>query len=214
MRTMASVRTEEPLPPNIRDCSVVRNNGDPVDGGYQNPLPFQPLVVCLRFLGIELDPALLYKSSKCFRYLLLGLCFLLLNAFFTIFTAVSEHNFFVQIYNMDTPTNSSSVENKKNSTVPSVLFWNLIVDYVNYGVLSVGVHASLLFFSRQKEWKFLWDKVQQILQHHNEFKGIRKSIRRVTIAGLVIACLVIHKTNLIIITQPLYKFNCFCDRKR
>ncbi len=194
MRTMASVRAEEPLPANIQDRSVVRNNGDPVDGGYKNPLPFQPLVVCLRILGVELDPAILNGSSKCFRYLLLGLCFLLLNAFFAIFTAVSEHNSFVQIYSNDTPANYSSVEN--NSTVvPSIMFWNLIVDYVNYSVLYIGVHASLLIVSHQKEWKLLWDNVQQILQHHKEFKGIRKSIRRVTIAGLLIACLVIHKTN-------------------
>jgi hypothetical protein len=143
MRTMASVRTEEPLPPNIQDCSVVRNNDDPVDEGYKNSLPFQPLVVFLRFLGVELDPALLYKSSKCFRYLLLGLCFLLLNAFFTIFTAVNEHNFFVQIYNMDTPTNSSSVEN--NSTVPSVFFFNLIVD--SSITVSFPSAFMLLFYS-------------------------------------------------------------------
>jgi hypothetical protein len=196
MGAMASVRTDEPLPPNIQqDRSFVRNNGDPVDTAQQNPLPCQPLVVCLRFLGVELDPAsILNQSSKYyFRYLLLGLCFLLLNAFFTIFTAVVEHNLFVQMYTMDTPANYSSVDN--NSTVPSIMSWNLTVDYVNYGVLYIGVHASLFVVSRQSKWKLLWENVNQILLHHNEFKGIRKLIRRVTIAGLLIACLVIHKTN-------------------
>jgi hypothetical protein len=196
MGAMASVRTDEPLPPNIQqDRSFVRNNGDPVNTAQQNPLPCQPLVVCLRILGVELDPAsILNQSSKCyFRYLLLGLCFLLLNAFFTIFTAVVEHNLFVQMYNMDTPANYSSVEN--NSTVPSIMSWNLIIDYVNYGVLAFGVHASLFVITRQQKWKLLWDNVQQILNHRNKFKEIRKSIRCVTITGLLIACLVIHKTN-------------------
>jgi hypothetical protein len=97
------------------------------------------------------------------------------------------------MYTMDTPANYSSVDN--NSTVPSIMSWNLTVDYVNYGVLYIGVHASLFVVSRQQKWKLLWNNVQQILQNHNEFKGIRKLIRRVTIAGLLIACLVIHKTN-------------------
>jgi cytochrome b561 len=68
--------------------------------------------------------------------------------------------------------------------------WNLIIDYVNYGVLAFGVHASLFVITRQQKWKLLWDNVQQILQHHNEFKQISKSIRRVTITGLLIVILV------------------------
>ena len=185
---MASVRAEESLAPDSLDCPVARNHRDRVDGA----LPFHPLIVCLRFLGVELDPSILNGSpTKCSRYLSLALLFLLLNVFCTISTAVIEHNLFIQIYSNDTPANDSSAGGN-NSTIVSVFSWNLIVDYVSYGVLVVGVHASLLFFSRQGEWKLLWDNVRQILQHHNEFEGIRKSIRRVTIAGLLIASLVIH----------------------
>lgn len=186
---MESVRTDDPLAPEFRVWSVERiqvNNVDPFE--ETNSLAFQALVVCLRILGVELDPSILNESSTK-RYLIfsIGIFFLLLNGFCTIFTAVVEHNGFAKIYNNEiiSSVNYSSVNGDNNTTIPSVISWSLIVDYVNYGVLAIGVHAFLVLFSHQRKWKSLWNNVQQILEHHNEFKDLKKSIRRVTIAGLV-----------------------------
>ena len=187
MRAMASVRTEESLPPCIPAWTVERNNGDPVANEQDIPLPFQPLVVCLRFLGVELDPAIQNGSSKCYRYLFLslGLILIVLNGFCNIIAGILGQKKNSDEYNKAVLSSfNQSSANANNLT--SVMSWNLIIDYVNYGVLASGVHAALLVVSRQQKWKLLWDNVRQILQHHSEFEGIRKSIRRVTIAGLVI----------------------------
>jgi gustatory receptor len=188
---MASVRTNEPLPPRFPAWTVEENKGDPVDTVQQIPLvPFQPLIVCLRILGVELDPAILNESSKCYRYLSwsLGLFFLLSNGLCNLFAGVlgQKKNIYEHNKAVLSSTYNQSLIDGNNSTISSVMSWNLIIDYVNYGVLAFVVHASLFVITRQQKWKLLWDNVQQILQHHNEFKEISKSIRRVTIAGLVI----------------------------
>jgi hypothetical protein len=192
---MASVRTNESLPPRFPAWTVEENKGDPVDTAQQIPLvPFQPLIVCLRILGVELDPAILNESSKCYRYLSwsLGLFFLLSNGLCNLFAGVlgQRKNIYEHNKAVLSSTYNQSLIDGNNSTISSVMSWNLIIDYVNYGVLAFGVHASLFVITRQQKWKLLWDNVQQILQHHNEFKQISKSIRRVTITGLLIVILV------------------------
>ena len=188
------------VPPGFRLDDTPVNNVDSVEESNTNSLlAIQPLVICLRFLGVELDPSILNESSstKCYRYTI-GLFFLLLNGFCTILTAVIEHNKFTKIYSnneiMLPSANGSTVDaGRENSTIPSVFSWNLIVDYVNYGVLVLGVHLTLFLFPHQQKWKLLWNNVKEILQHHNEFIVVRKSIRRLTIAGIVDIGLVIRK---------------------
>ena len=202
---MESVRTDV-LPPGFRLDETRVNNVDPVEESNTNSLlAIQPLVICLRFLGVELDPSILNESSttksKCYRYrtLFIGLFFLLLNGFCTILTAVIEHNEFTKIYSneiMLSTANGSTVDaGRDNSTIPPVFSWNLIVDYVNYGVLVLGVHLTLFLFPHQEKWKLLWNNVKEILQHHNEFIVVRKSIRRLTIAGIVDIGLVIRNKS-------------------
>ncbi|EFX71465.1 hypothetical protein DAPPUDRAFT_346847 [Daphnia pulex] len=206
MGAMASVRTDESLPRRFPAWAVDEGNkGDPVDTARQIPLvPFQPLIVCLRILGVELDPAILNESSKCYRYLSwsLGLFSLLSNGLCNIFAGVLGQRKNIYEHNKAVlSTYNPSLIDGNNSTISSVMSWNLIIDYVNYGVLAFGVHASLFVITRQQKWKLLWDNVQQqILQHHNEFKEISKSIRRLTIAGLLIVIL----ESLWLASSPLY----------
>ncbi len=184
---MASVRTDESLPPCFPAWAVVEENkGDPVDTvAQQNPLPFQPLVVCLRFLGVELDPAILNGSSKCYRYLSLslGLFLLLSNGICNVYITIQTKQAMAGDQNETVFLSSADGDylSLKKSTTMS---WNFLMDYVNYGSLVIGVHACLFILSRQPKWKLLWDNVQQILQ---QFPDLSKTIRRVTIAGLFIS---------------------------
>ncbi|EFX71466.1 hypothetical protein DAPPUDRAFT_346848 [Daphnia pulex] len=191
MRVMVSVRTDESLPPCFPAWTVELNNGDPAavddEAHENNPLvPFQPLVVCLRFLGVELDPAILNGSSKCHRYLSwsLGLFLLLSNCLCNIYNAILTRN---QIAGDENATVFllSSIDGDQHLpiTKSTTMSWNLIMDYVNYGSLVIGVHTCLFILSRQPKWKSLLDNVQQILQ---EFPELNKTIRRLTIAGLFI----------------------------
>ena len=211
---MESVRTDV-LPPGFRLDETRVNNVDPVEESNTNSLlAIQPLVVCLRFLGVELDPSILNESAspKCYRYttLFIGLFFLLLNGISNIYIAITGKNRDTNDYNKAilSTLNQSSMNGNNSTTITtlsSVMSWNLIVDYVNYGVLSVGVHLSLFIVSRQQKWKLFWNNVQQILHHHNEFPDSKRTIRLVTIAGL----LVIFSESLILLTMPayFYEFN-------
>ena len=221
IETMASVRTEESFPPCVQAWTVETtpvNHVDPVEEithSTNSLLAIQPLVVFLRFLGVELDPSILNESSaspKCYRYttLFIGLFFLLLNGISNIYMAIIGKNRDTNDYNKAilSTLNQSSMNGNNSTTITtlsSVMSWNLIVDYVNYGVLSVGVHLSLFIVSRQQKWKLFWNNVQQILHHHNEFPDSKKTIRRVTIAGL----LVILSESLVLLTMPayFYEFN-------
>jgi hypothetical protein len=186
---MASVRTDESLPPGFPAWAVELNNADdPVDEAHENPLPFQPLIVCLRFLGLELDPAILKKSSRCYRYLslLLGLILLLLNGLCNIYILILNQHQMAGNQNGSEVLSvilSSANDNHQPITESSTMSWNFIMDYVNYVSLAIGVHACLFILSRQPKWELLCDNVQQILQ---QFKDWKKTIRRVTIAGLFI----------------------------
>jgi hypothetical protein len=217
---MASVRTEESFPPSILAWTVETNpvnHVDPVEEiahSTNSLLAIQPLVICLRFLGVELDPLILNESStsKCYRYttLFIGLFFLLLNGISNIYMGITGKNRDTNDYNKAilSTLNQSSINGDNSTTITSlssVMSWNLIADYVNYGVLSVGVHLSLFIVSRQQKWELFWNNVQQILHHHNEFPDSKRTIRLVTIAGL----LVIFSESLILLTMPayFYEFN-------
>jgi hypothetical protein len=93
-------------------------------------------------------------------------------------------------------TLNQSLMNRDNLTkaISSVMSWSVVIDYVIYGALAIGVHVSLFILSRQQKWKLFWDNVQEILQNHNEFQDLKKTIRRVTTTGLLIICLVFFET--------------------
>lgn len=194
MGAMVSVRTDESLPPGFPAWTVELNNGDPAvdDEAHENyPLvPFQPLIVCLRFFGVELDPAILNKSSKCYRYLSwsLGLFLLLSNGICNIYNAILAKN---QIAGDGNATvfllSSIDGDHLPISTKSTTMSWNFIMDFINYGSLAIGVHACLFILPHQPKWNSLLDNVQQILQ---EFPDLNKTIRRLTIAGLFISFLV------------------------
>jgi hypothetical protein len=189
MGAMVSVRTDESLPPGFPAWTVELNNGDPAvddEAHENNPLvPFQPLIVCLRFFGVELDPAILNKSSKCYRYLSwsLGLFLLLSNGICNIYNAILAKNQIAGVGNGTVFLQSSIDGDHLPITKSTTMSWNFIMDYVNYGSLAIGVHACLFILSRQPKWNSLLDNVQQILQ---EFPDLKKTIRRLTIAGLFI----------------------------
>ena len=190
---MASVRTDGSLPPCIPAWTVERNNGDPVANEQDIPLPFQPLVVCLRFVGVELNPAILKESSKCYRYLFLslGLFLILLNGFCIIYIAILTINEIVGGKN-ETTFLSPIDGDYSPITNSSTMSWNLVMDYVSYGSLTVGVHTCLFLLSRHPKWKLLWDNVQQIFQ---QFEDLKKTIRRVAVAGLFIIFSVFHMSS-------------------
>lgn len=165
-----------------------------------NSLPFYPLLVCMRFLGIELvPPSETGSSSQSDRYktLTVGLIFLLFNAFCNTYTTVMNYteitgNSSTMLYSL---VNDSSTDGSNSTTrMSAVMSWNIIIDYVNFGVLVVVVHATLLSFSRQKEWTLLWNNIQRM---HHEFKAIRKTIHHLTIIGLVVVISVKHLNNYI-----------------
>jgi hypothetical protein len=182
---MASVRTDESLPPGFPAWTVELNNGDPVDTAQQILLPFQPLVVCLRFLGVELDPAILNGSSKSYRYFSLsfGLFLLLSNGVCNIYTAIQAKNQIAGDQN-ETVFLSSADGDFLMITKSTTMSWNLIMDFVNYDSLVIGVHTCLFVLSLQPKWKLLCDNVLLILQ---QYQDLSKTIRRIIIAGLFIS---------------------------
>ncbi|KAI9562680.1 hypothetical protein GHT06_010134 [Daphnia sinensis] len=180
---MESIRTDASLEHVPHKTNPVPSRNVGVVQTYS--FAFQPLLVCLRVLGIELAPSsTIESSSKGERYktFTLGVIFLVYNAFCNVYTTLTNGTKIIE--DVNTTLNCSSTDGT-NSTMKmsAVLSWNIIIDYVNYGALAVIVHATLLSFSQQSKWESLWNNVQRM---HQEFKGIRRTMGRLTIAGLVI----------------------------
>lgn len=158
-----------------------------------NSIPLQPLLVCLRILGIELVPSSTTEPSgkidRC-KTFTLGVIFLVFNAFCNVYTTLMNSPLFIEDFN--TMLNSTTDGTDSTVKISTVLSWNIIIDYVNFGVLTVIVHATLLSLSQQSKWKSLWNNIQRM---HQEFKVIRKTMGHLTIVGLAVVSFVRDTTQ-------------------
>ncbi|XP_057367442.1 uncharacterized protein LOC130688474 [Daphnia carinata] len=183
---MESIRSDESSAPERIPYKTNGNQSRNVPVVETNSFAFQPLLVCLRFFGIELVPSssTIESSSKSERYktFTLGFIFLVLNGFCNVYATLMSGTGIIEEFN--TMLNSSSTDGT-NSTIKisTVLSWNIIIDYANFGALTVIAHATLLSLSQQSKWKSLWNNIQRM---HQEFKVIRKTMRHLTIIGLVL----------------------------
>ncbi|XP_032790953.2 uncharacterized protein LOC116928014 [Daphnia magna] len=174
---MESIRTDGSSPPK----HVAYKTNVQVE---TNSIPLQPLLVCLRILGIELVPSSTTeppgKIDRC-KTFTLGVIFLVFNAFCNVYTTLMNSPLFIEDFN--TMLNSTTDGTDSTVKISTVLSWNIIIDYVNFGVLAVIVHATLLSLSQQSKWKSLWNNIQRM---HHEFKVIRKTMGHLTIVGLAV----------------------------
>lgn len=143
----------------------------------RNVSHFKPLLVLFRFFGIELNPFVnISCNGKRFRILKEFVLFFLhvfIHLSYTVFLLKTD----VEHKLMASSTSDSSI-------------WNFIIDYCNYIILAIGVHAIILNLSHSNEWKSLWQNLNQVTKKYGTFEPFRSSCRRIVYSGIILLLVV------------------------
>lgn len=138
-----------------------------------NLVLLKPLLIFIRFTGIELDPLRQFSSRDTWLSWI-GL---------SMFTINVWSNLYFTHFALSRSAQLDPSISHGTSSISSL--GSLIIDYCSFDFMVMAVHAALLCLTRKMEWKMLWSNLNYLEDHNSASAASASSIkkRRIVIAG-------------------------------
>lgn len=109
----------------------------------------KPLVILVRFLGIEIDPVRHVSYKRAFLFHIIGYLMFFLNVFSNAYFTIASLCRQVLI------PSSKAMYSTTNE------MWGMIIDFGSCSFLNIGSHGVLLIVTHQTKWKLLWENLKK-----------------------------------------------------